>query len=62
MDFYKFALTNSANYLRKSRPSDPDGNIDAWQISSVLSIVFCKSKEEILQDLVLIKLPELTEI
>lgn len=51
--FYKFALTNVARYLKGLSDWDRDNPevLDAFQISQVLAIVFCKKKEEILADI-----------
>ena len=55
--FYKFALTNARTYLASLTESDRlQGAINAFEISAVLAIIFCKAKEEILEDLVRIEL------
>ena len=49
--FYKFAINNCKSYLKQQSGNNDDDTIDAFLISSVLSIIFCKSKEEIIIDL-----------
>jgi len=51
--FYDFALRNVANYLKKTTEKERASGetLTAFQITEVLAIVFCKSKEEIMGDL-----------
>jgi hypothetical protein len=53
MSFYDFALTNVQNYLRRIPEADRLSGeaLNAFQITEVLAIVFCKRKEDILADL-----------
>lgn len=54
VSFYDMLINNAKNYLRNTSESDIDKgqNINAFQISEVLSICLCKSKEEIVVDLI----------
>ena len=59
MTFYEMAINNIANYHKKHIPIEERrmekdemiSQFDAFQSSSILSVVFCKSKEEILMDI-----------
>ena len=57
--FYQFAIGNIARHLKSpenkakvnlSDTSEPP--VTAFQASEILAIVFCKNKEEIMQDIV----------
>jgi hypothetical protein len=53
---YKVAITNVARYIRSRRNFDEDGaGLDGYTASMVLSIAFCKAKEEILADILGVK-------
>ena len=53
---YKVAITNVALYIRSRRnTSCEDGPLDGFTASSVLSIAFCKAKEEVLADILNVK-------
>ena len=47
---YEFSIKNAQNYLKTSDKFDSD-HIDDFRISEVLSIVWLKSKEDILNDI-----------
>ena len=51
--FYDFALTNVVTYLRKQTEEERanGATLTAFQVSEVLAVVFCKSKEDILGDI-----------
>jgi hypothetical protein len=50
---YKVAITNVARYIRSRRNlSCEDGApLDGYTASMVLSVAFCKAKEEVLADI-----------
>ena len=50
MNAYKAAINNVARCIRKQEPDSLD-NITAFTASEVLGIAFCKSKEEVMQDI-----------
>lgn len=58
--FYKFALTNVANYLRNTSEADRMSGeaLTAFEATRVLAVVFCKNKEDIMEDLLRIPVPE----
>jgi len=49
---YKMMLNNLGDYLKSVDSTDPD-KISVFDMSSVLSIALCKSKEEIALDIAL---------
>ena len=58
---YGMAINNVANYVNNtlSKDAKPDGYdkkepaaFDVFEASSVLSVVFCKNKEEIVADII----------
>ena len=50
---YNVAITNVARYIRSERnASCTDGvPLDGYRASEVLSVAFCKAKEEVLADI-----------
>ena len=61
MDAYKMTINNIANYIKDSAPQDAEKDgydkretvaFDAFEAASVLSVAFCKSKEEVLIDII----------
>lgn len=53
-DVYQFCIGNCANQLRNQKPLDPN-SIDAFRMSEVLAIAFCKTKEDVLIDIITYK-------
>jgi hypothetical protein len=52
--FYQMLINNAKNYLKQVSLKDIEEGrqIDAFQISEVLSVCLCKAKEEIIVDLI----------
>lgn len=50
-DIYSFCINNCKQSIKDSDKLSPD-NIDAFRMSEVLAIAFCKTKEDVLKDLV----------
>ena len=50
---YKMAITNVARYIRSHRNLSCEEGVplDGYRASEVLSVAFCKSKEEVLADI-----------
>ena len=48
---YQMCIRNVANYMRTQNVESADA-ITAFQASEILAISFCKSKEEVMDDLV----------
>ena len=49
---YKVAISNVARYIRSHRNyGDAGGVLDGYTASMVLSVAFCKNKEEVLADI-----------
>jgi hypothetical protein len=55
---YAVAITNVARYIRSQRNLSCDDRVplDGFRASEVLAIAFCKAKEEVLDDIVSVKL------
>lgn len=51
-DVYWFCINNCKNAIKESKPTDIENNINAFRMAEVLSIAFCKRKEDILLDLI----------
>ena len=47
---YQMCVNNAATHIRK-HPALDDDNIDILKFSSVMSVLFCKDKAEILADI-----------
>jgi len=53
MNAYQMVVNNVARFIRDNPATDErSAPIDAFSAASVLSVGFCKSKEEILMDIV----------
>ena len=53
LNFYKIAIERSSNYIRHNFEDISTGNgLNAFEISSALSIIFDKPKEEIIVDII----------
>jgi hypothetical protein len=55
---YKVAITNVARYIVSDRNYSYDDHsvLDGFTAASVLSVAFCKAKEEVLADILSVKL------
>ena len=55
---YQMAVTNTAAFIRspENREKTEEVVFDAFTASVVLAVAFCKAKEEVLMDLVNVKL------
>ena len=51
-EVYWFCINNCKNAIKESKPTDIENNINAFRMAEVLSIAFCKTKEDILLDLI----------
>jgi hypothetical protein len=53
MTAYQMEINNAAQYIKDNRPGIPFAEpIDVFQFSTILSIVHCKSKEEVAMDII----------
>jgi len=49
---YKLMIANASNYLNNSKPNTNPDAIDAFRISEVLALCLCKTKEDVLNDII----------
>lgn len=49
---YQMCVNNAARYIQDT--ADTQDCIDAFTVSSVLAVCFCKDKEEVINDIVLV--------
>ena len=54
---YKMAVSNVARYIRSARNLNCEDGVplDGYRASEVLSVAFCKAKEEVLADILSVK-------
>ncbi len=54
---YRMAITNVARYIRSARNLNCEDGVplDGYRASEVLSVAFCKAKEEVLADILCVK-------
>ena len=45
------AIANMANYLKTANPL-VEGSMNAFDLSAAAAVIFCKSKEEIIVDII----------
>ncbi|MEO6305080.1 MAG: hypothetical protein ABIP51_18120 [Bacteroidia bacterium] len=51
ISFYQMSLNNMVNYLKTFDPA-VEGSLNAFDLSAAAAIIFCKSKEEIMHDII----------
>lgn len=53
MNVYQMCINNVAAAIRAQKPddSDPEPTLNAFRASEILAVAFCKSKEEVMADL-----------
>lgn len=51
-EVYWFCINNCKNTIKQTNPTDVENHINVFRMAEVLSIAFCKTKEDVLLDFI----------